>query len=254
MNYQPVTIIAEAGINWFGNMSLAHEMIVFSRAAKADIIKFQLYRPEELLGKDSPYLAEAIAGVPTEDQARQFKQWADEEGIEICFSVFHSDIIKFTEELGVKRYKIGSKSIEDLKLFKAINRTKKPVFISVPVERVGLERIYQAIRTLRDCPDITLMYCVPNYPTSVSSVCLGYVDFLHNVGQKFSRVKRAGFSSHCPDNLPTLISVVKGAKVVENHIVKDRSFKGCDVSSSLTFNEFEEMTKKIRIVEEMIKW
>ena len=53
------TVIAEIGLNHAGSFPMAKLMCDKARAAEATIAKFQWYRPEELLGKDSPYLAEA---------------------------------------------------------------------------------------------------------------------------------------------------------------------------------------------------
>lgn len=249
MNKKNTLIIAEIGLNWFGDIDLAKELISLAKKAGADIAKFQLYRPRELLGENSPYLKDAELGVPSKDQARELKKWADQENIEWCASVFHPDLIEFTEELGVKRYKVASRSIGDLPLLKAINETKKPVILSRNMS--WDDNDYNAIRILRDCPDVSVMYCVSDYPTSLDSVSLGYMGTIYDRISGIRSVK-TGFSSHCPYIEPTIAAVALGASVVENHIVKNREVVGCDVSSSLTIEEYTNMVRMIRNMEKML--
>ena len=46
-----VTIIAEAGVNHNGDLSLAKKMVDAAKSAGADYIKFQTFQPEKLVSK-----------------------------------------------------------------------------------------------------------------------------------------------------------------------------------------------------------
>lgn len=244
-----ITVIGEIGINWMGDVALAKEMIDSCKDAGADIAKFQLFRPKELLGQDSPYLAEAERGVPTKDQISEFKDYCDAVSIEFGLSVFHADLVDFTEDLGLRRYKIGSRAFLDTELLERVNKTKKPIIASTGTATE--ENIYRCLDILRDCPDITLMYCVPNYPTSLSSINLAQLDMVRSILTHVERQGQVGFSSHCPKLTPTIAAAARGATVIEHHIVKYKSMKGCDVSSSLNFVEFKRMVEYIREMEKI---
>ena len=240
-----VICIAEIGLNWFGDIKLAKEMISLSKDCGADIVKFQLYRPKEILGINSPYLKDAERGVPTEAQARELKEYADLIEIEWCASVFHPGLVDLTEELGVKRYKIASRSVKDLVLLKRINETKKPVIMSVGMS--DDTEISRAMGALRDVDDISLLYCVCLYPTNVGAINLDKLDKIRTRYQT-----RVGFSSHCPKIAPTLAAVARGATVIEHHVCMHRiSRLGCDIPSSLNFKEFKKLIGYIRDMEQL---
>jgi len=243
------TVIGEIGINWFGDTDLAKEMIDFCKESEADIAKFQFYRPEELLGKDSPYLLDASRGALTKETVLEFKNYCDSKEIEFGLSVFHPDLVDFTEEMNLKRYKIGSRCFTDRALLERVNETRKPVIASMG--SASERNIYKSLDYLRDCPNITLLSCVCNYPTRIDSINLAQLDMARNILKNVGRKESVGFSSHCPKISPSLAAVARGASVIENHIVKYKSMKGCDVSSSLNFDEFKKMVKMIREVEQI---
>ena len=263
---QRVTCIAEIGINHFGDMQLAKEMIDLSKESGADIAKFQIYRPEEILGVDSPYFKEAKKAELSKEQHTELKEYCDSKEIEWCASVFHPDLVSFTENLGIKRYKIASRSVKHLELLQSINETKKPVIMSVG--NCIDSDIIKAINTLRDCNDITILYCICNYPTNIRVISLDDMDWLRaryvpsskrigptsgnpGTSSSFARARGVGFSSHCPKIAPSIAAVARRACTIEHHVVKYKTMKGCDVSSSLTFKEFGRLVKYIREIEQI---
>ena len=61
-----------------------------------------------------------------------------------------------------------------------------------------------------------------------------------------------GYSGHELGFLPTLGAVAKGAKVIERHFTLDKSMKGSDHQCSLNPQEFQEMVKSIRSLEQSL--
>ena len=51
INKDKVKIIAEAGVNHNGKISLAKKLILFSKIAGADIVKFQIFNSENFVSK-----------------------------------------------------------------------------------------------------------------------------------------------------------------------------------------------------------
>lgn len=237
-----VKVIAEIGINHQGNLELAKRMIEESHRWGADIAKFQMYDPEKVLGRDSPHLAEAKQAQFDKKQHLDLKKYCDKIGIEYGCSVFHPEDVKFFEDIGLARYKIASRSAKDLPLLESVAETEKPVLMSCgmasPSDIINAKNILSS-------SDLSLLYCVCNYPTDLKDLNLGRMVLLGG------HMKDVGFSSHCPSIAPTLTAVAYGATVVENHVVFDRTQKGCDVASSLTFRQFGQMVPLIREMELM---
>ncbi|WP_207548533.1 N-acetylneuraminate synthase family protein, partial [Mycobacteroides chelonae] len=57
-----------------------------------------------------------------------------------------------------------------------------------------------------------------------------------------------GISSHCPDYTATLEAVKKGARVIENHVKESKDDVGCDMESSLTFEEYKILLESINAI------
>lgn len=226
-------IIAEIGINHNGSLEIAKNMIGLSKWAGADAVKFQLYDAEKLLGKESPYYDCAKKSTFLKKDYIRLKEYADKTGIEFMCSVFHNEDIGFVDKL-VKRHKIASRiSKNDLGILKKVYSLGKEVIIST-----GLLNKLEIADLQRDFKEGRYLYCVCKYPSKPSDINL-----------KEGLIGMDGFSSHCPDPIPTIKAVALGATIVENHVTLSRHLEGCDQSSSLEFQEFREMVDTIRKME-----
>lgn len=227
--------IAELGINHGGNVGLAQDMIISAKAAGADIAKFQMYDPIKILGKDSPHLEEATQAQFTHDQHKQLKIFCGYAGIEYCCSVFHAEDVPFFEEIGMQRYKIASRSTKEIALLEAIRRTGKPVIASngLDKELIQLKAIFQPESNL------SVLECICKYPTTSSQMALNidYIDF---------DKPNSGLSSHCLSIVPSLTAIMYGAEIIEHHVRFDWQRVGCDMGSSITFEQFKQMTEIAR--------
>jgi sialic acid synthase SpsE len=232
-----IDIVAEIGINHNGDIPLAGRMIEMAKQAGADVAKFQIYNPERILDKNSPVLAPWWNVIlQTELNQRDvgyLKEKCDRVGIEFLASVFHPDKIHWTEDVGMKRYKIASLSIYDAELAKAIVKTGKPVIISYGMVENGRT---PAI-TLAKQVDTKLieLYCVSEYPTPIEHVkfngCFGDNGWYD------------GFSDHTIGITASVLAMSLGAKMIEKHVTTDRNSPGPDHSSSITFDELTQLCR-----------
>lgn len=238
-----VFVIAEAGINHFGDMDVAKKLIAESAAAGADMVKFQHYSPEAILGPDSPFLGEARKCQFSRDQHEELKAECESKGVEWGVSLFHAGDVEWTEKIGMKRYKVASRASLDKHLLYEINRTKKPVFMSCGL-LTNYDFVMQAVNILRDC-QTTLLYCRCQYPTSVEDI------ELREMRNLFGFTGRVGFSSHCPIPEVSVAAAANGASVIENHVAMSRDVAGCDIPSSVTIHEFRGMVGAIRQIQRL---
>ena len=235
-------IVAEIGSNWEGKLSIAKKIIFECKKAGADVVKFQMWRARDLYSETHPEWSTIKKSELTFDKAIKIKQICDEFEIEFMCSVFYPEAVIFLESLGVKRYKIASRtcllkdpfSIETLEN-KA--RTKKPVIISMGMggSRKKLENIF-----LKN--NITFCYCISDYPLNFEKI------------NWKKAVNFNGFSDHTMNiTAAILFTVLKKQKkskqiIIEKH-VKLKNSKGPDASTSIDTIQLSDLISHVRLIE-----
>ena len=85
-------------------------------------------------------------------------------------SPFDVERVSWLEELGVKRYKIASRSISDNDLLSAVIETGKPIIASLGMwDSDNFPQI--------EAQEISFLYCISKYPALLTDLKLGDVDF-----------------------------------------------------------------------------
>ena len=95
--------------------------------------------------------------------------------------------------------------------------------------------------------DITLLYCVSNYPSSISDFNLNNIKILK---EKFKC--RVGISDHSKDNRVAIASIASGAEVIEKHIALDNQKKGFDIDFSLKGKEIKKLRDDIDVAYKLL--
>ena len=239
-----LTIVAEVGSNWEGNVTKAKKIIRECKKVGADAIKFQMWRAEDLYTISHPNWKNIKKSELTFDKARKLKKYADKQGIEFFSSAFYPEAIDLLESLNVKKYKIASRTC----LFKdpfsretltKKSSTKKPVIISM-----GMGGNKEKIKKMFSKNRITFCYCISEYPTPLKKI-------------NWKRaINYEGFSDHTLGIIaPIIFSILKkrnNAKniIIEKH-VKLKNSKGPDASSSIDIDELKQLVRHIRNIEKM---
>src|SRR5437868_3105725 len=121
-------IIAEIGQNHNGDMALAKKLIHEAKRAGADVAKFQLYEARALFPKEgNEWFDYNCKTELNRDQIKMLAEECDKAGIEFMASVFDIERIQWLEDVGMKRYKIASRSIFETNLINAVAVTGKPM-------------------------------------------------------------------------------------------------------------------------------
>jgi N,N'-diacetyllegionaminate synthase len=212
-----VFIIAEAGLAHFGSLSKAYELIDMAVAAKADAIKFQVYRTNELISSACPDWIERFK--PKELPFRAFEQIAAfcrKKGI-IFFATAHDDSsLEFLNTLDVPVFKIGSGEVSNWTFVEKIASYGKPVILSTGMYR--LEQIGQALKIFQKVnnPNIVVLHCITQYPTPASEVNLRAIETIRATFEVVT-----GYSDHTAGFHFPLAAAALGAQVIEKHITLD---------------------------------
>jgi sialic acid synthase SpsE len=198
-----LTIIAELHPQHGGDPGVTREMIRQARLNGADVAKFQLYDAAALLGPNWQYLE------LSQEQTAQVKQWCDEDGIEFMASIFERRRLDWCEELGVKRYKIASRTVTgDPELCKAILALGKETIISLG-NWTGPGFPYG------QSDQIKYLYCKARYPALMADMT-DFPDDLPGNGL-------AGYSDHTLGIEVCLLAVARGAAILEKHFTLDKT-------------------------------
>ena len=130
----------------------------------------------------------------------------------------------------------------DLNLVKKVSKTKKPIIISTGM--ADLKEIETTVKTARKngAKDITLLYCVSNYPSTIDDFNLHNIKILKN---KFKC--KIGISDHSTDNRVAIASIACGAEVIEKHIALENQRKGFDIEFSLKGKKIKKLREDIDV-------
>ncbi len=251
---EPCFIIAEAGINHNGEITLAKQLIDEAKKAGADAVKFQTFKSEGVmtasaemasyqkknLGKTQSQI-EMVRKYEFEYETfKELKKYCDDRGI-IFLSTPHSyDAIDFLDPL-VPAYKIGSGDITNLPAIEEIGKKGKPVLISAGM--ATLEEIQDAIETVRNVGNeqIVLLQCVTNYPADLKDQNLRTIKTMRDEYDVLT-----GFSDHTVGTLAAIIAVSLGACILEKHFTLSRDLPGPDHKASMEPQELKELVELVR--------
>lgn len=220
-------IIAEIGQNHNGDMGLAYELIAAAKAGGADVAKFQLYDARALFPREgNPWFDYNCRTELSQIQVEMLAQACADAGIEFMASVFDVERVAWLEAVGVRRYKIASRSIGDRALLEAVAATGKPLLVSLGFWQEP------------DFPDVSapggveFLYCVSKYPTPLEDLRLGQVDF----------GRYAGFSDHSIGIVAAQVAFARSARIVEKHFTLDKDMEGPDHAGSMMPDELAKLS------------
>mgnify|MGYP001358024791 CR=1 FL=1 len=251
-----VFFIAEISANHCGDFKLAKKLIKCAHKNGANAVKLQTYTADTMTIKSNKKYFKIKEGIwknynlwDLYDKARTPLEWHKELfkygkslGIKVVSSPFDDTAVDFLEKLNCPIYKIASFEMTDLNLVKKIAQTKKPIIISTGM--ANLEEIAITVRIARrnGAKDITLLYCVSNYPSSIEDFNLNNIKILKD------RFKcKVGISDHSIDNRVAIAAIASGAEVIEKHIALDNQKDGFDIDFSLKGKEIKKLRDDIDI-------
>lgn len=243
----PPYIIAELSANHDGSLETALQLIDAAKAAGADAVKIQTYRPDTITldaktedfvirgglwdGKRLYDLYEE-AHTPWEWHAELFSH-AHKRDITLFSSPFDPTAVDLLEDLGCPAYKVASFEAVDLPLIRYIASTGKPMIISTGM--ADETEITEAVAAARDggCVELAILHCVSGYPAPAADYNLRT---LPDMVERFGLV--TGLSDHTLNNTTAIAAVALGASLIEKHFTLNRGGGGPDDSFSLEPDDF----------------
>lgn len=259
---QPSFIVAELSGNHNGDYNRALEIIHAAAKAGADAVKLQTYTADTItIDCDKPWFMTSEGslweGRTLHDLYKEaYTPWEWHEGLmneakklgmECFSSPFDFTAVDYLENLNVPAYKIASFEINDIPLIRKIARLHKPIILATGIAYE--EDIKLALDTCKEegNEDVILLKCVSAYPTPYNMVNLR---MMQGLAGKYDCL--VGLSDHTPGGVVATGSVVLGGCMIEKHLTLNRSAGGVDDAFSMEPEEFAQMVRDVRIMEEAL--
>lgn len=236
-------IIAEAGVNYLGNLDLAKAFIEEAANAGADAIKFQTHIQEaEMAGSamaDLGYgdLYHRMADFELSvDQHRELQDYCVQNDITFLSTPFSVEGVELLDSIDVPAIKIGSGEFANAHIVKTAADTERPLILSTGMSTwEEVERQIPFIKSHAEA--FALLYCVSAYPTDPTDFSLGLIERMNEAFEI-----PVGFSDHSTGIRAAVTAIGHGAAIIEKHFTIDRRLPGGDQAVSIEPEELDELT------------
>jgi len=258
---QHVIIIAEAGVNHNGDLNLAKKMIEAAANAKADYVKFQTFKSENVvtvfaqkaeyqkqnMNSESNSQIEMIRKYELNEDAHiQLIEHSKKNHIKFLSTAFDLDSIDLLNSFNLDYWKIPSGEITNLPYLRKIGALKQDIILSTGM--CSLADVETALNILIKAgtarEKITVLHCNTQYPTPFKDVNLTAIN---TIKQAFK--VNVGYSDHTTGIEIPIAAVALGATVIEKHFTLDKTMEGPDHKASLEPDELKQMILSIRNIE-----
>lgn len=252
-----IFFISEIGINHNGDIDTTKKLIDVSVESGCDAVKFQkrtidVVYDEDMLdsSRESPWgttQREQKEGLEFDvDEYNQIDEYCKEKNIEWFASSWDVKSQDFLKQYNLKYNKLASPMITNIPLVKRISDEKKHTFISTGMSTYeDIDRVVDIFKE-RECP-FTLLHCVSTYPTHDSDC---NIEMINSLRKRYDC--EVGYSGHEKGILPSLLSVLNGASVIERHITLDKNMYGSDQKSSLLGDELKQLITYVNNIESIM--
>jgi len=258
-----VLIIAEAGVNHNGSIQLAFDLIDAAVDAGADAVKFQTFKSENLVSKNTQkaeYQKRTSDALESQfemlqklelnfEDYKKLNDYCHERNIMFLSTPFDHSSIDLLNELELKIFKIPSGEITNLPYLRHIGSLEKKVILSTGMSI--LNEISDALNILIESgtkkENIVVLHANSMYPTPMEDVNL---NAMRTIRQEFGVA--VGYSDHTLGIEVDIAAVAMGASIIEKHFTLDKSMSGPDHKASIEPNELKAMVKAIRNIEKAI--
>jgi len=253
-------IIAEAGVNHNGDISLAKKLIDIAADAGADLVKFQTFKSSKLVTISAPKAdyQSLLTGSSesqytmlnklelTESMHHELIAHSHSKGIGFFSTGFDIESIDMLIRLGQERIKIPSGEITNLPLLRHVGKMNKEVILSTGMSDLG--EVEKAIDILESSgtqkKKITVLHCTSAYPAPMIDINLLAMKTIQNKLQI-----AIGYSDHSEGIEISIAAVALGATIIEKHFTTNRNLPGPDHKTSLEPSELKSMISAIRNIE-----
>ena len=248
-------ICVEMSGNHQGSLDASLEFVRSAKAAGADLLKVQVYRPDTItFQSDLPdfklsgdndwvdygtlYQLYEKAHTPWDWVAVIFDE-AKKLDLPVFASPFDSTAVEFLQSLDCPFYKIASPEITDVGLIEACAATGKPVIMSTGL--ASREDLDDAVKVVRAYgTPFMILKCVSAYPTPIKDINLAAIPWL-----KETYGCAVGLSDHTIGPEASYGATALGAAMIEKHFKLPGDTTSVDVAFSMPMDQLGNLKTSI---------
>ena len=266
-NYKKPKIVAEIGCNHMGEMNVAKALISLAKKAGAGYVKFQKRNNKDLLTQEQ---YNAVHPVPSNSygntygehreflefditQHERLKEYCGIVGITYSTSVWDTTSAREMITLEPEFLKVPSACNNNFEMLKVLRDDfEGQVQLSIGMTRkYEVEEIVSFFEKTDQAQSRLLIYsCTSGYPVPAKDVALLEINWLFdNYG---NRVNEIGFSGHHLGVALDVSAYTLGARWIERHFTKDRTWKGTDHAASLEPQGLEKLVRDLNTTYEAL--
>tara|TARA_Y100000741_G_scaffold80587_1_gene58967 strand:+ start:974 stop:1975 length:1002 start_codon:yes stop_codon:yes gene_type:complete len=246
-------IIAEACENHFGSIINAKKMVILAKKNGADFIKFQHHIPDEEMLQKVPkssnfkvslykFLKKNSLSI---GQHKELLKFCKKKKIKYLCTPFSLKAAKELSKIGVNIFKVGSGEFTDIPFIEGLLKLRKPIIFSTGMsDPKEIDMMYKFIKK-NSYKKFAFLNCTSEYPPKYEDLNL---NFIKTLKKKYKDII-IGHSDHTSDIYSSISAVALGAKIIEKHVYLDNINYGPDRDVSISFGQFGELVKAIRLVE-----
>ena len=268
MKYDKPKIIAEIGCNHKGDLDTAFELIKLAKDSGADIAKFQKRNSKELLTEeqyDAPHPNPINSYGDTYGAHREFlefnteenkllKKYCEEIGIEYSTSVWDVTSAQKMITFQPNFLKVPSACNNHFEMLEVLrDEFEGEVHLSLGMTTIKEEEKIISFFDKNNANDRLVIYsCTSGYPVPFPDVCLMEINRLYGLYE--NKVKTIAFSGHHLGIAIDIAAYTLGAKYIERHFTKDRTWKGTDHSASLEPTGLKKLVRDLHATYESLNY
>lgn len=251
-------IIAEIGQAHDGSLGMAHAYIDALSKTGINAVKFQLHIAHAESSIHEPFRVKFSKQDKTRydywqrmsfslEQWKDLKRHCDDVDVEFVASPFSNLAVDWLEDIGVRRYKVGSGEVNNLLLLEKLAQTHKPVILSSGMS--SFEELDKSVNFLKTRQiEVSLLQCTTSYPTRPENYGLNVISEL-----KDRYAVPVGFSDHSGKISTSVAATALGSELLEFHVAFSKEQFGPDSTSSLTISEVKDLVSQVRGIEKALK-
>ena len=245
-NFRSNFLIAEAGINHNGNINTAIKMIDKAKESGADAIKFQTYKTEKRVSKNSPIFKILKKCELSKDDFAKLKKYSNKKKIIFFSTPFDEESVDFLNSIKVKLFKVASFDISNYNLLNHIVKKRKPTILSTGMSTFSEINKAKLLFTRKRIP-FSFLHCISSYPNSEKT------SYLANIEDMRKKLNCSiGFSDHTNDIKTSIYSNLLGAKIIEKHFYLGKGHNCVDKPVSIDPSQMKKLKKELLNIENIL--
>ncbi len=248
-------IVAEVGQSHLGNFNKTKEIIKKIGKSGAEFIKFQTHISSEESTLDEPFRKKISKYKNRMDYWKDMEftlnQWkkinflCKKNKLIFLSSPFSIKAVEILKKIKVPAWKIGSGEFFSKSMIDKIISYNEPIILSTGLSTMNeISRMVKLFRKKKI--KFIIMQCTSEYPCDLNNIGINILD---DYKKKFKCL--VGLSDHSGSIYPSLYAITKGASIVEVHVGDKKNKTNPDNTSSISFEELNELVKARNLIYKM---